>query len=196
MVPDPRRGRRICLCSPECNKRRSSRTRRRHYARADPEYMAGSASESSSSAGSDDSQSEDETSESKHAENSESDQILDGSDSHSHSIEPAESPRYREALSRVPSECSEQHEDPMDLDDPLASDPEYNSTGYPGYFNILTPEEEDDEDLGGWRGFDEFQDADTPDPSSEEMIAQLEQMFGPDDDAQLWSMRAATQSSF
>ncbi|KAJ7037660.1 hypothetical protein C8F04DRAFT_1329948 [Mycena alexandri] len=117
-------------------------------------------------------------------------------ESHPHPMADIEQPENPESPSRPPSEFSEQQEDLMDLDDPLASDPEYNSTGYPGYFNVLAPDEDDDEDLSGWRGFDELQDADTPDPSREEMIAQLEQMLGPDDDAELWSMHASAEGPF
>ncbi|KAJ7035765.1 hypothetical protein C8F04DRAFT_1258650 [Mycena alexandri] len=51
--------------------------------------------------------------------------------------------------------------------------------------------QDDDEELSGWRRFDELQDTDSPDPSRKEMtlIAQLEQMLGPDEDPKLWSMR-------
>jgi hypothetical protein len=70
----------------------------------------------------------------------------------------------------------------MDRDDTYASDPEYHAAGYPGYFNTLAPEEEEEFEIDGWSGFDEVLDADKP-ISKEEMIRQLEEMIAPGKDS-------------
>ncbi|KAJ7215472.1 hypothetical protein GGX14DRAFT_391900 [Mycena pura] len=45
-----------------------------------------------------------------------------------------------------------------------------------------------DVDIEPWSGFDEFLDVDTP-VSLEEMVKQLDEMMGPDNEAELWDVR-------
>jgi len=70
------------------------------------------------------------------------------------------------------------------------SDLEYHAAGYPGYFNSLAPEEEEEFELDGWSGFDEVLDTDNP-ITREEMIRQLEEMVAPGQEAELWAIRAS-----
>jgi hypothetical protein len=70
---------------------------------------------------------------------------------------------------------------------------EYSASGIPGYFNCLTPEEDEEFEIKAWSGFDEVQDADRP-LSREDMIIQLEEMIGPEQEADLWAMRASLKS--
>jgi hypothetical protein len=79
----------------------------------------------------------------------------------------------------------------MDID--AEEDTEHSASGIPGYFNCLTPEEDEEFEIKAWSGFDEVQDADRP-LSREEMIVQLEEMIGPDQEADLWAMRASPKS--
>lgn len=46
-------------------------------------------------------------------------------------------------------------------------------------------------DIEPWSGFDEFLDVDTP-VSLEDMMKQLDEMMGPDNEANLWDVREYT----
>ncbi|KAJ6501077.1 hypothetical protein C8R47DRAFT_1193439, partial [Mycena vitilis] len=59
----------------------------------------------------------------------------------------------------------------------------------PGYFNVLTPEDEEPLELDGWAGFDEVLDADKP-ILRDDMIAKADEMIGPE--GELWAMRNET----
>lgn len=50
-------------------------------------------------------------------------------------------------------------------------------------------------ELDPWRGFDEFQDLDNP-ISLEEMMVQLEEMRGPEEEAKLWDARKYISTSY
>ncbi|KAJ7268900.1 hypothetical protein C8J57DRAFT_1509119 [Mycena rebaudengoi] len=87
------------------------------------------------------------------------------------------------------SPASLRHGSPMDVRDdseePPPSEPEV-----PLYYNVLVTEEDESESSEGRAGFDEVLDADAP-FSLEEKISQLEQIIGPEDEAELWAMRAS-----
>ncbi|KAF7360422.1 hypothetical protein MVEN_00772300 [Mycena venus] len=84
--------------------------------------------------------------------------------------------------------------DATSSDNASDSDLEYHPAGYPGYFNSLAPAEEEEFEFDGWGGYDEVLDTDKPGPSRENMIRQLEEMIGPEQEAELWRMRNDTLS--
>jgi hypothetical protein len=81
------------------------------------------------------------------------------------------------------------HGNSMDVDDD-SEEPPPPEPEIPLYYNVLTTEEDEFESNDGWAGFDEVLDADTP-LALEEKISQLEQIIGPEDEAELWAMRAS-----
>ncbi|KAJ7671306.1 hypothetical protein DFH06DRAFT_1177162, partial [Mycena polygramma] len=131
-----------CRCGPDCYKMLAGRTRREHSAAADPLVYLPSESETESGSSSSESDSESEP------------------EAAAHSIPylevdvPNHAPVALEESDRESSTSSFDN-DCMDVDSDAEESPA-------GYFNVLTPEDEEPLELDGWAGFDEVLDADTP----------------------------------
>ena len=162
-----------CHCTAACGHRRTERTRRRHYKRAEQDGIMAASPESSSSEFDDDS---------------------DGGQTSQHPLLRAESPIPMSIDPPSPhdddadthSETSSEPADDIEMDIDNLSDAsgDYDD----GYFNLLDLEGGEAVEIEAWSGFDEVQDRDEP-ISREEMISRLEEMIGPEDDIELWGTR-------
>ena len=147
-----------CHCTAACGHRRTERTRRRHYKRAEQDGIMAASPESSSSEFDDDS---------------------DGGQTSQHPLLRAESPIPMSIDPPSPhdddadthSETSSEPADDIEMDIDILSDAsgDYDD----GYFNLLDLEGGEAVEIEAWSGFDEVQDRDEP-ISREEMISRLE----------------------
>lgn len=133
-----------CRCTPYCNKWRTARTRRRHYRNAIPQYSLPSESESASSEYEDESQSD-------HAPDA-----RDPSEALLTTIMSMDPHFPVQDLDAADALSKSQHSQSMDID--VEEPAEYSASGIPGYFNCLTPEEDEEFEIKVWSGFDETED--------------------------------------